>query len=116
MRLRHLLERCKTCTSGSCCREGVELSRQEIRRIVSLNPKVKKPWFRLVDEEDQPQPPYIYETIVRDNRCVFQDKHKRCLVYKVRPKACAEFPLDNGRIAQYYKRLCSRSGPQKDWY
>lgn len=102
-----LLERCTSCKSGSCCQEGVELSREEARRIIALAPEINRPWFRLVHPEDNPAPGYNYETLVKNGRCIFQAPDKKCLVYKVRPKNCAEFPLEDGKIAEYYEKLCS---------
>lgn len=104
--IKELLERCKTCKSGLCCQEGVELNQEEMKRIAEFNPEVKRPWFGLIDAEDEPDPGYTHETLVRDGRCIFQHKDKRCLVYEVRPAYCAEFPLEDGKLAKYYKRLC----------
>lgn len=104
--MQKLLERCKVCKVGSCCNEGVELSREEVRRIIEAAPKVEKPWFRLVDPINNPVPGYSYETRIKNGSCIFQAEDKKCLVYAVRPKYCREFPLENGEIAQYHERLC----------
>ena len=109
--MQKILEKCNRCESGSCCEEGVELSKDEVRRIIAWAPQVKKPWFRLVDPENDPAPGYNYETLVRDGRCVFQREDKKCRIYSVRPKHCNEFPLEGGKLAQYYHRLC---GNQRD--
>lgn len=105
--IKKLLRRCQGCESGSCCQEGAELNKEEIRKILKFNPPIKKPWFRLADPEYEPEPDYPYETRLKNGRCIFQDKDKRCLIYEVRPKKCAEFPLENGKLAEYYKRLCN---------
>lgn len=105
--MRELLENCSLCKLGFCCEEGVELSKEEARKIIVSSPQVKKPWFRLVDPENDPVPGYNYETIIRDGRCIFQADDKKCRIYNVRPKNCAEFPLEDGKVAQYYERLCA---------
>lgn len=97
---------CDRCRVGSCCYEGAELTLAEIKAILKKNPGVPKPWFRLVEPHEGPDKKYPFSTVMRGGTCVFQDKNNRCLVYKVRPKHCREFPLEKGRPAPYYKRLC----------
>lgn len=109
--MKELLEKCNSCKLGACCEEGVELSKEEVKRIIAFVPQVKKPWFRLVDPENDPLPGYNYETLIKDRRCIFQADDKKCRIYSVRPKNCAEFPLEDGKLAQYYHRLC---GNQRD--
>lgn len=101
-----LLERCNSCKSGSCCQEGVEITEAEIKKIEELGSVVAKPWFKVMCPEDNPDPGYLYKTIVREGRCVFQGADKKCRVYAIRPKNCAEFPLEEGKLAQYYHDLC----------
>jgi len=101
-----MLKNCKICKSGSCCQEGVEVTEEEMLRIEKLNPAVEKPWFKLIDPNDAPDPGYNHETIVRNGRCVFQRDDKLCSVYSVRPQNCADFPLELGKPALYYERLC----------
>lgn len=108
MRKKLNIEKCKECIDGSCCQDGVELSKQEIRHIIDFAPAVKKPWFRRVASEYNPAPGYPFETIIKDNRCIFQDENKRCLVYPARPKHCREFPFENDDIAEYYDSLCGK--------
>ena len=97
---------CKRCTIGSCCYEGAELSQEEVRRIIRHNPPVAKPWFRLVKKSEGLDHQYPFSTIIRGGTCVFQGKDNRCMVYKVRPQACRDFPLETGKPAQYCRRLC----------
>ena len=100
------LEACKTCTVGSCCYEGTELNKKELKQILRYNPAVAKPWFRLLTEDEKPDGEHHFSTVVRDGTCVFQDKNNRCLVYKVRPHYCRDFPLEDNETAPHYKRLC----------
>jgi len=97
---------CKTCTAGSCCYEGAELSAKELRKIVKFNPNIPKPWFRLVEKYEEPEGEDHFTTLIRNGSCVFHDKNNRCMVYKVRPKHCRDFPVQDGKAAPYYKRLC----------
>ncbi len=97
---------CKECPVGSCCYEGVDLSPQELRRIIRFQPAVKKPWFRLIEASESSQKGYPFSTIIRDGTCVFQDKNNRCHIYPVRPSFCREFPLEGKKVAPFYKRLC----------
>ena len=100
------LQDCKKCSDGSCCYEGAELTKKEMRQIIDINPNVSKPWFRLVKESEEPEDKYPFTTIMRDGTCVFQMDDNRCIIYKVRPKNCRNFPLENNKAAQYYERLC----------
>src|ERR1043166_10171007 len=99
------LEACKTCKVGSCCYEGTELNKKELKRILKLNPPVPKPWFRLVEEEDHPDGEHHFATVIRNGTCVFQDQHNRCMVYKVRPHYCRDFPLEDNKTAAHYAHL-----------
>ncbi len=100
------LEACKTCKVGSCCYEGVELTNQEMRRILKVNPSVAKPWFRLVAEEEKPDGVHNFSTLVRNGTCVFQDDKNLCKIYEVRPQYCRDFPIEHGQTAPHYQRLC----------
>ncbi|MFH1775985.1 MAG: YkgJ family cysteine cluster protein [Candidatus Omnitrophota bacterium] len=102
------LEKCKVCADGICCREGVELTKEELKRIVRFAPGVKKPWFRRLKANEGTTPEDEFETVIKNKRCVFQDENKRCMVYPVRPKYCAEFPLEGGKVAEFYDELCGR--------
>lgn len=97
---------CKTCTVGSCCYEGTELNKKELKRILRAHPSVPKPWFRLVVDDEHPEGDHHFATVIRNGTCVFQDEHNRCLIYKVRPRYCRDFPVENGKTAPHYKRLC----------
>ena len=100
------LKACKTCRVGSCCYEGAELTKKELKRIIRYNPSVEKPWFRMVTESEKPDGIHNFSTIVRNGTCVFQDKDNRCMVYTVRPHYCRDFPLENNKTAPHYRRLC----------
>lgn len=107
--LTNISNECLVCASGSCCQEGVDLSKEEIRRIVAFNPVVKKPWFGKSDKIYNPEPGFEYETLLSDARCVFQAPDKRCLIYPVRPSHCREFPFEDGKLAEYYEPLCDKA-------
>lgn len=100
------LEACNSCTVGSCCYEGVELTGAELKRIAASGPKVAKPWFRLMTEKEKSDDDHPFATVVRDGSCVFQDQNNRCTVYNVRPQYCRDFPLEDGKTATHYQRLC----------
>ncbi|MFA5088175.1 MAG: YkgJ family cysteine cluster protein [Candidatus Omnitrophota bacterium] len=107
------LKACPACRVGSCCSEGTELTKKEILRIVKFNPGVAKPWFRLVKDHEEPDGIHHFSTIIRNRRCVFQNEDNLCIVYAARPHFCREFPLENGREAPYYKRLCALFGKER---
>ncbi len=100
------LEACKTCTVGSCCYEGAELTSQELKKIIQFNPPIPKPWFRLVEDDENPDGVHAFSTITRNGTCVFQDGNNRCLVYAARPHYCRDFPLEDQKTAPHYQRLC----------
>ena len=100
------LAACKSCKVGSCCYEGVELNKRELKRILRYNPSVAKPWFKLVTESEKPDGDHNFSTVVRNSTCVFQDKNNRCMIYNVRPQYCRDFPLENTQTAPHYRRLC----------
>ena len=100
------VEACKSCKVGSCCYEGVDISLKEVQRIIKYNPNVPKPWFRLLDQKEILDKKYPFSTIVRNSSCVFHDENNRCMVYKVRPHFCRDFPLEDNKTAPHYKRLC----------
>lgn len=107
--LDQIVTECPGCCSGSCCKEGVELSKDEIKAIIFFNPAVKKPWFRKVDKLCNPEAGSEYETVLRSGTCVFQAKDKRCIVYPVRPSYCRQFPLEDGKLAPFYEPLCDKA-------
>lgn len=107
--LKKIALECSDCRSGSCCRDGVELSREEVCRIEAFNPKVKKPWFGKVAKIDDPEPGFEFETVLRKRGCVFQADNKLCLVYSVRPSYCRQFPLESEELAEFYELLCDKS-------
>ncbi len=107
------LEACKSCKVGSCCYEGVDLKREEMKRILKYNPDIPKPWFRVLSDAEVAGGEEHFATVVRSGTCVFQDKDNRCAVYKVRPQYCRDFPLENNKTAPHYRRLCVLF--HKDW-
>ena len=99
---------CSDCKSGKCCRDGVDVDLEEAKRISRLRLKIRKPWFEDLFRDDNSPSGWVVGTAIRDNRCVFQDKNKRCLVYRLRPRYCREFPYEGGRPAPFYEELCNK--------
>ncbi len=104
--IEEVLKVCKICKVGSCCYEGAELTKQEMKKIIHYNPRIPKPWFRLVRNHEEPDGIHLFSTIERNGTCIFQDKDNRCLIYDVRPRICRHFPMEDGRKALYCERLC----------
>ncbi|MFA5315518.1 MAG: YkgJ family cysteine cluster protein [Candidatus Omnitrophota bacterium] len=108
-KMRHQVA-CRACGLGRCCRDGVEVDLFEAARILKrlqrqpLGPV--KPWFRYLRADKRFPSGFVFSTVVRDKRCVFQGKDMRCRIYPVRPRYCREFPLEDGRVAPYYHQLC----------
>jgi len=100
---------CTTCKTGSCCQDGVDVDLEEAKKISQLNNiNLKKPWFEnLFQDSDMPSG-WAVSTIVRDGRCVFQKSNYKCMIYEHRPSFCREFPLEMGRVAEYYDYLCEK--------
>lgn len=105
-RKRKDLPKCMACAVGSCCSEGVELDLLEVAEILKRSPAIPKPWFEYLGRDKTFPSGFKFSTITRNRRCVFQDDSMRCRVYPVRPRFCAEFPLENGEKAPYYHHLC----------
>lgn len=101
-----MLERCKACKPGMCCRDGVEVTKEEMKKIEAFGPKIKKPWFEPIEPDEISDSDHVDTTVIRGGTCVFQAKNKLCVVYEVRPNYCAEFPLESGEIAEHYEELC----------
>lgn len=97
---------CKQCYQGSCCRHGVEVDLFEVARILKINLDIPKPWFDYLGRDKRTPSGYKFSTILKNRRCIFQDDDMRCRVYKARPRYCAEFPYEDGKVAPYYKELC----------
>jgi len=106
-RVRGNVPACQRCTAGSCCYEGAELTAAELKKIIAYNPPVAQPWFRLVKDSEDPNARYPFTTLVRNGTCVFQNMMNRCVIYEVRPTMCCHFPLEHGKAAPYFKRLCA---------
>ena len=100
------LKACATCSIGSCCYEGVELTAEELKRIIKFNPAVPKPWFRTLQGSEKSDEKHPFATVVKNGTCVFQGKDNRCKIYEVRPQYCRDFPLEHGQTAPHYQRLC----------
>ena len=100
------LEACKTCRVGSCCYEGVELTSEELKRIVASDPPIEKPWFSVLTGKERSDAEHPFATVVRNGTCVFQDKNNRCTIYAIRPQYCRDFPLEDRTTALHYQRLC----------
>lgn len=99
---------CKVCITGDCCAEGVDIDLEEAKKISQLNLDIEKPWFEdLFPNSDVPSG-WAVSSVVRFNRCVFQDENKRCLIYEFRPRYCREFPYEKGKKAPFYDSLCGR--------
>ena len=97
---------CKTCQIGSCCYEGVELTAEELKRIIASRPLVPKPWFRKLSDSEQSDQDHPFATVVRNGTCVFQGQDNLCTIYPVRPQYCRDFPIEEGKTAPHYCRLC----------
>ena len=104
----HDLELCKVCYTGDCCRWGTNLDLFEVARILEKKKTLKlpKPWFDYVRRDKTFPSGFMFTTLVRDRKCVFQDGKMRCLIYDVRPRYCSEFPLESGKRAPDYGTLC----------
>jgi Fe-S-cluster containining protein len=98
--------KCRLCSFGACCAEGVEADLFEVARILQQPLDIPKPWFDYLGRDKRAPSGYKFSTIVRKGRCVFQNDEFRCLIYPVRPRYCVEFPLEDGKKAPYYHHLC----------
>ena len=105
----HDLTLCGVCTQGACCRDGVEVDLFEVARILQKPLDMPKPWFEYLGQDRRFASGFKFSTLLKRRRCIFQDKDRRCRIYEIRPQFCAEFPLENGRPAPYYRALCHRA-------
>ena len=99
---------CKTCITGSCCQDGVEVDLREAKRISRFNLKLKKPWFEDFFRDSDLPSGWGVSIIKRNGSCIFQKKDKRCSIYKYRPRYCRDFPLEYGQVAEHYHYLCEK--------
>ena len=99
---------CESCRTGDCCQEGVDVDVEEAKHISQLKLSIKKPWFEDFFKDESSPSGWAVGTIVRNNRCIFQDKNKKCLIYDVRPRYCREFPHEGVTVAPFYKELCNK--------
>ncbi|MDD5356170.1 MAG: YkgJ family cysteine cluster protein [Candidatus Omnitrophica bacterium] len=105
---KEFLKLCNSCISGSCCQDGVEVDLEEAKKISRLKIKLRKPWFENLSKDKDMPSGWAVSTTVRNNRCVFQKGNYKCLIYPHRPTYCRDFPLEHGKIAQYYHYLCEK--------
>lgn len=94
--------------TGSCCQDGVDVDLEEAKRISMLNLDLKKPWFEKLFQDSDMSSGWAVSTVVRDGRCVFQKSNYKCIIYEHRPTFCRDFPLEKGRIAEFYHYLCEK--------
>lgn len=97
---------CRLCGKGKCCREGVEVDLFEVARILKTKLDIPKPWFRYLGRDKSFPSGHKFSTVIRNRRCVFQNDQMRCAVYNIRPTYCAEFPMEDGKIAEFFRVLC----------
>ncbi len=100
---------CRECVVGACCRYGVEVDLFEAARILKLSLDIPRPWFHFIRRDKRSPSGFVFGTVLRERRCVFQGHDRRCRVYALRPRFCREFPLEDGRRAPYYLSLCHRA-------
>ena len=99
---------CKNCIEGTCCKGGVDVDLEEAKKISRLKIPVKKPWFTGLHEDKYLPSGWALETVVRNGRCVFQNKNKKCTIYKHRPLYCREFPYEKGKINKDVEYFCRK--------
>jgi len=99
---------CKSCEDGTCCFGGVDVDLAEAIRISLLDLDIKKPWFEYLHRDKDLPSGWAVETTVRNGSCVFQKEDRRCVIYKIRPRYCAEYPYENGSLAKNYRYFCHK--------
>ncbi len=82
------------------------MTTEEMQRIAATHPQVPIPWFRKLEGKELSDAEHPYATVVRNGTCVFQDKTNLCKIYDVRPQYCRDFPIEDGKTAPHYQRLC----------
>ncbi|MFA5038584.1 MAG: YkgJ family cysteine cluster protein [Candidatus Omnitrophota bacterium] len=107
------LSLCRRCDLGSCCRDGVEVDLFEASQILKRAPAVPRPWFKFLRSDKRSPSGFVFSTVLRHRRCVFQNDAKRCIVYDIRPRYCREFPFEDGRPAPYYHALCHHGAKKR---
>ncbi len=100
---------CSECYRGTCCRQGVEVDLFEVAQILKMKLDIPKPWFVFLSRDKRTPSGYKFSTLLKNRRCIFQDDNMRCRIYEVRPRYCAEFPFEDGRVAPFYRDLCHHS-------
>ncbi|MDD5019425.1 MAG: YkgJ family cysteine cluster protein [Candidatus Omnitrophica bacterium] len=110
---RHESVVCRGCGLGRCCREGVEVDLFEAAEILKRPLDIPRPWFIYQGRDKRFPSGFVFSTVLRHRRCVFQNEQMRCVVYDIRPRYCREFPLEDGRKAPYYHHLCHHAPRRK---
>ena len=105
---------CKGCMRGSCCCDGVDVDLFEAVKISMLDLDIERPWFCNLRKDKDSFSGWVLETVVRNGRCLFQREDGRCVIYRVRPRYCAEYPFENGALSQSYKYLCCEADKIKN--
>ena len=102
---KEFLKLCDSCVTGSCCQDGVDVDLDEAKKISQLKIRLKKPWFENLTKDKDASSGWAVDTVLRNNRCVFQKENYKCLIYKYRPKHCRDFTLERDVVAKYYHYL-----------
>ena len=105
---KHIDAICKTCITGSCCRDGVEVDLEEAKKISKLKLRLKKPWFNLLQPDRDMPSGWSLSTVVRDGSCVFHKKDYKCRIYEMRPFYCRAFPVEEGEVSKFFHYLCEK--------
>lgn len=104
---------CKEC--GACCSKDpgdIWVSEAEIQQIAQYLKISVKELTLLCLREDMCGNKSIKDLPERNYDCIFQDaKTRRCKIYPVRPKQCAQFPfwksmLENKAEWDFYAKRC----------
>ena len=104
---------CKEC--GACCSGepgDIWVTEEEIAQIAEFLKMSVSEFEQLCLREDICGSKSIRDVPERNYDCIFQDaKTRRCRIYPVRPKQCAQFPfwksmLENKSEWDFYARRC----------
>ncbi len=98
-------ERTDCLTCANCCKTtGPLFTNKDIERIakfLKLKPQAFIDKYLRIDEEKD----YVLQSVP----CTFLGPDNKCLIYEVRPKACAEFPHTNRRKFQQISNLTMKN-------
>jgi len=106
---KEIKKRCSVCRVGSCCQDGVEVDLKKAKKISKLKLPMQRPWFEGLCEDKNMPSGWMVSTMVKDGRCIFQMKNKKCRIYSVRPKHCKDFPFEQNSMAEFYNYLCKEA-------